>query len=454
MSAFEKELMRRSPLAAAVLEMADHIFSPELLGPLYAMWRGRCYEDKLTFDQFVRLTRDALIHHKGSAHKLFVELKRSRSQPIDKSNYYRKLARMPVEISRALLREGTGKLRELIPEAAVKLPACVDGFEVIIGDGKKIKNAAKRLKLTRGYSGRLIGAKALVAVDVRSGLALAMNDSLDGQTNDVPLVPGLMDQLRQMISRPLLTIWDRQFDDPRTLGRLSQRPGDGFIVRMKQMQMPFHAESSLETRDSQGRIVRDEIGMLGSAKPMRARRITLLRGEEADDVILLSNLLDGELFSAEVLLELYRKRWGIEQVFQQVTETFSLSHLIGSAPQAVLFQFAYCLLLYNLMQVVKLYVAEDGGVLAALVSMYYLFSDVRDELRAWAYHTDGTWPRFHRDPAAMRRRLRELLRGSWTTAYTKAVDKKPRGKPKIKLRLHGGHTSVQRLLEGKARVIA
>jgi hypothetical protein len=223
---------------------------------------------------------------------------------------------------------------------------------------------------------------------------------------------------------------------------------------MKQMQMPFHAESSLETRDSQGRIVRDEIGMLGSAKPMRVRRITLLRGEEADDVILLSNLLDGELFSAEVLLELYRKRWGIEQVFQQVTETFSLSHLIGSAPQAVLFQFAYCLLLYNLMQVVKLYVAEDGGVLAALVSMYYLFSDVRDELRAWAYHTDGTWPRFHRDPAAMRRRLRELLRGSWTTAYTKAVDKKPRGKPKIKLRLHGGHTSVQRLLEGKARVIA
>jgi hypothetical protein len=55
-------------------------------------------------------------------------------------------------------------------------------------DGKKIKDAAKWLKPTRGYAGKLIGAKALdfdelsrvVAADLRSGLALAMSDSLDG----------------------------------------------------------------------------------------------------------------------------------------------------------------------------------------------------------------------------------------------------------------------------------
>jgi hypothetical protein len=140
-------------------------------------------------------------------------------------------------------------------------------------------------------------------------------------------------------------------------------------------------------------------------------------------------------------------------VFQQVTETFSLSHLIGSSPRAVLLQFAYCLLLYNLMQVVKAYVAADGKVLASVVSMFHLFNDVRRELSAWAYHTDGCWPRVRRDAAAMRRRLRELLRGSWDpVAYTKASDKKPRPKPKPKPLLHGGHSSVQRLLEGNVRL--
>ena len=129
----------------------------------------------------------------------------------------------------------------------MKLPGCFEGFAVVAGDGKRIKDAAKRLKPARGYSGKLIGANALVALELRSGLAVAMSDSLD-----------------------------------------------------------------------------------------------------------------------------------------------------GCSPRTVLLQFAYCLLLYNLVQLVKAYVAENGKVLAAAVSTFYLFQDIRRELTAWAYHTDGSWPRCRR----------------------------------------------------------
>jgi hypothetical protein len=461
MDAFERELMRRSPLAASVLEISDFIFDEEWLDSIYADHRGRCYEDVLEFSQFLRLMRDALVQHGGSAHKLFVELERRDAEPVNESNFYRKLARTPVTLSRALLRGGTQRLTQLMPSNVVTLPACFDGFEVIVGDGKKIKNAAGRLKPTRGYSGKLLGAKALVAINLRSSLAIAMSDSLDGQTNDVPLVPELMDQVRAVIAGPVLSVWDRQFDDARTFERLLAREGDAFVVRTRRGDAIFEVESSVETRDAQGRRVLDEIGVLSRGKRkgkqvMRLRRVTLFRqGKDEEDVLLISNLLDRKKFSAANLLELYRFRWHIEQIFQQVTETFSLEHLIGSAPKAVLLQFSFCLLLYNLVQVIKAYVAEDGGVLASVVSTLYLFQDVRQELLAWAYHTDGAWPRAHRDAAAMCRRLRELLRGAWNPiAYTKASDKKPRGKPKAKLRLHGGHTSVQRLLEGKVRVVA
>ncbi len=458
METFEQELMRRSPLAACVLEISDFIFDDRLLESIWETHRGRCYEDVLRFADFLRLMRDALVHHGGSAHALFVELERDGTQPVDESNFYRKLARTPVELSRALLRECTARLGELMPAGTdvAKLPGCFDAFEVIVGDGKAIKRAAKRLKPTRGYSGKLIGAKALVAMNVRSGMAVAMSDSLDGMANDVPLVPALMDQLRQIIARPILSIWDRQFDDPRTLGRLSSRPGDAFVVRLKQKNHTFSVESVVETRDAQGRAVRDEIGMLGKGKhAMRVRRITLTRaGEGEEDVVLLSNLLERNTFDALSILQLYKKRWGIEQVFQQVTETFALEHLIGSSPRAVLLQFAYCLLLYNLVQLIKTYVAADGKVLATIVSTFYLFNDIRRELAAWAYHTDGTWPRCHRDAEQMRGRLRELLHGSWDPiGYTKASDKKPRPKRPPPKRLHGGHSSVQRLLEGKAVVV-
>lgn len=462
MDAFTRELMRRSPLAACVLEVCDHVLDDALLDELWAAHRGRCYEDVLRFADVLRLMRDALVRHRGSAHRLFLELERRDAAPADESSFYRKLANTPVALGRALLSRCTQRLAGLMPDGApgggaVTLPACFDGFAVIAGDGKQIKDAAKRLRPTRGYTGKLIGAKALVALDVRSGLVLAMSDSLDGLANDVPLVPALMDQVRAVVAGPVLSLWDRQFDDVRTMRRLTERPGDAFVVRAKQAHATFAVESSVETTDAAGRRVLDEVGVLGKGKQaMRVRRVTLFRDAAAgeDDVVLLTDLLDRAAFPAADLLGLYRERWGIERVFQQVTETFALAHLIGCEPRAVLLQFAFCLLLYNLMQVVKAYVAADGGVPAGVVSMFYLFGDVRQELVAWAYHTDGTWPRTPRDAAAMRRRLRELLAGSWDpVAYTKQSDKRPRPRPPPKLRLHGGHSSVQRVLEGRAKVV-
>jgi Transposase DDE domain len=458
MDAFEQELIRRSPLAACVLGIFDFVFGDQLLASIWDAQRGRCYEDVLKFEDFLRLMRDALIHHEGSAHKLFLQLESRDAHPVDESNFYRKLANTPVELSRALLSQCTQRLGELLPQALVKLPRCFDGFEVIAGDGKAIKKAAKRLAPTRGFVGRLLGAKALVGINLRNGMAIAMSDSLDGMSNDVPLVPLLMPQLYEVVGqRPILSVWDRQFDHLSTLAHLSQRQQDRFVVRLSRCQTPFVVESSVKTRDAQGRGVLDEVGVFGrDKKAIRVRRITLFRQESEgeEDVTLLSNLLDRRQYAASDLLELYRHRWDIEQVFQQVTETFGLSRLIGSAPQAVLLQFAFCLLLYNLMQVIKAYVAEDGQVLASMVSMYYLFDDVRTELTAWAYHTDGQWPRTRRTAGQLIRHVRSLLKGSWDPIrYRKQPDKKPRPKPGPKRWLRGGHSSVQRVLEGRAKAV-
>jgi len=458
MDAFETELMRRSPLAACVLGMFDHALDDQLLASIWDTHRGRCYQDVLRFEDFLRLMRDALIHHNGSAHKLFVQLESRQAHPVDESNFYRKLSHMPVELSRALLSQCTQRLSELLPGVVVKLPACLDAFEVIAGDGKAIKKAAKRLAPTRGFVGKLLGAKALVAINLRSGLAIAMSDSLDGLSNDVPLVPLLMPQLYDLVGeRPILSVWDRQFDHLTTLALLAARPQDAFVVRMSRSQTPFVVESSVETRDAQGRQVVDEIGTFGSGKKaIRVRRIRLVREENQgeEDVMLLTNLLDREQYAASDLLELYRHRWDIEQVFQQVTETFGLSRLIGSGPQAVLLQFGFCLLLYNLMQIVKAYVAEDGKVLASMVSMYYLFDDVRTELTSWAYHGNGQWPRMQRGATELIQHLRLLLKGSWDPIrYRKQPDKKPRPRAGPKQWLEGGHSSVQRVLEGRAKAV-
>ena len=455
MDAFDRELNDRLPLASATLELFDFAFDDALLAAVYAEHRGRCYTDTLTFPDLLRLVRDCLLQHGGSGHRLFVELERDGREPVDESNFYRKLARTPVAVSRALLRRCTARLTDLMPVPAALLPGCFEPLEVVVIDGKKVKNAAKRLKPTRGYGGRLIGAKALVAMHARSGLALAMSDSLDGEANDVPLVPELLPQVREVVPRPVLWLADRQFCDAATFAKLCRRPGDHFVVRVREG-LTFRAESTRRLVDDRGREVTDETGVFGKGKDaVRLRRVTLVRGPGEDDVVLLTDLLDEGRFDAPDLLKLYRRRWGVEQMFQQVTETFALEHLIGCGPRAILLQLALCLLMYNLTQVVKGYVAEDGHVAASIVSTYGLFYDLKRELQAWAYLGDGTPPvtRAGRDARQMARRLRELLEGSWdAVAYTKASDKKPRKKKPPPSPLHGGHTSVQRLLDGRPNV--
>jgi len=453
MDAFVQQLKDRLPLAAATLELFDYAFAEPLLDEIFQQHRGRCYTDCLTFTQLLTLVRDCLLEHQGSGHRLFLQLEREQCEPVDESSFYRKLSHMPVAVSRALLRQCTARLMQLSPVAAAVLPGCFDSFEVLGFDGKKIKNATARLKPTRGYSGALLGAKALVAMNLRSGLALAMSDSLDGEANDVPLVAQLLPQVRQMISRPVLWLADRQFADVATLRLLAGRSGDRFVVRVQE-KLHFQVESELERTDAQGRKLIDQIGLFGKGEQvMRLRRITLLRPGEKDNVVLLSDLLDRQQFDTPDLLELYRKRWGLENMFQQVTQTFALQHLIGCHPQAILFQFAFCLLMYNLIQVIKSYVAADGKVDAAVVSTYGLFYDVKRELQTWSYLLAEPWQRGGRDQDQMHRRLLQLLQGSWdAVAYTKASDKNPRQRKPPPKRLHGGHTSVQRLLSGQVKL--
>ena len=183
------------------------------------------------------------------------------------------------------------------------------------------------------------------------------------------------------------------------------------------------------------------------------RRITLFRPDEGDDVVLVTDLTDGRRYPAEDLLEVYLQRWGIERVFQQVTEVFDLRTLIGSTPQAMVFQSALCLTLYNVVQVLRAYAAADGGRRREEVSTEKLFGDARDQLKTWATLGEpglaaGLLPADN-DPPAVAAWLSRRMSGTWRERWLKAPAKKPRPRaaPAKVPKRHGGHTSVWRVLQ-------
>jgi Transposase DDE domain len=151
------------------------------------------------------------------------------------------------------------------------------------------------------------------------------------------------------------------------------------------------------------------------------------------------------------MLSTYQKRWGIETVFHQITDVFSLKHLIGTKPKAVLFQLSFCLLLYNVLQVVRGHLACHQGCAAETISNEKLFYDVERQLVAVSELVEvepllgllGAVP----TAADLRQRLRDGLRDAWSDRWWKAPSSGRGGHQKVKTRILGNHTSTYRVLQ-------
>jgi hypothetical protein len=430
------ELRARMPLAEAVLLLWRQLAGEERLDTIFARYRGRCYEDVITFTTMVHLIADALLEHDGSANQSFTRAREAGALEATTRAAYGKLARIPIALSVGWFLELTDCLREFFPQAARRdPPQSLREFAVVTLDGKSIKRVAKRLKVLRSASGGVLGGKALVATEFSTGLALAMAADPNGDANDVRLVPDVLPAVRRRRSGLRLWVADRQFCDLVQMGRFSDE-GDSFVLRYN-AKVKFQRDRNVKaqkTVDDQGRRITDECGWLGRDGHPRqryVRRITIHRNKE-EDIAIVTDLMGVRKYPAVELLDMYLQRWGIEQMFQKVTEVFGLERLIGGTPEATVFQFAFCLLLYNQMQVVRAYVAKHQQREIETISIEQLFIDVRRELIAWtvvmpADTTKQSIP--HCNIAQTRSRLDQLFAEQWTDRWIKSVNRKPRPQP-------------------------
>jgi Transposase DDE domain len=354
---FAREILRHLPLAEAVLSLWRWVADPLFLLSGFTRHRGLGYEKEISFGVVVQLIADALLEHQGRGRKSF---ERGREQGVLTARVQavsQKLSRVPLGVSEAWLAESTARLRPVYPAAArLSVSPALRGLEVIIVDGKAIKRVAKRLKPLRGRNGGVFGGKAWVALALRRGGVVAMATHADGETNEAKLVPALLPPVREQVEGRRRWVADRQFCALTQPAAVAQAD-DHFLVR-SQPKTPFYPDPTRPTprgQDAQGRGWEQDWGWWGCERATHrrvVRRLTLSRpGEET--MLLLTDLLDATRFPATELFDLYLARWRIERVFQQITEVFHLQTLIGTTPQGTGLQFAFWLLLYNLVQVVR-----------------------------------------------------------------------------------------------------
>jgi hypothetical protein len=445
------DLAGKLPLGEAVHTLLRDCLDQKRLASIFEKHRGRSYEKIISFPHMVEMIGDSLMSQGGSAYRTFSLAQEAGELEASKVAAYRKLSRTPIPLSMAFFTECNQSLLDTFPKKARRQsPKCLQKMETVILDGKAIKGVAKRMKALRATKGGLLGGRALVGLHFETGLIVGFHAEPDGDANDSRFVPDLLPVIEQRVKGPMLWLTDRGFCD---LNRLEDfaKNGHHFLVRYHKKN-GFHLDPdrpAIHGTDKQGRAYTEEWGWQGAENHQKrryVRRITLIR-PDADDVSLVTDLLDSASFPAPDLLDHYLSRWGIEGVFQQVTETFGLEGLIGSTPEATVFQFAFCLLLYNTLQVTRGFIAANQKRPAESISIENIFVDVTEELLTFDVLLRRGLARLDAIPPCedVALRLRELLREEWSDRWIKAINKKRRAHVvQSGKRAHG---SVFRILE-------
>ena len=320
------------------------------------------------------------------------------------------------------------------------LPACWDGHEVFGADGKAIKHVKRLLKPLRGLQAGILGARASVALNLRTGMAVGMVGHLDGEAGEGPLTEGLLSKMAAAAGvKPWVVVLDRLYCN---LGLPKAGSGGRWslphpLLLQYSLRRRSHSTGAGEPRCT-GPANRAGVGAVWASPrelgALQVRRITLYLAD-GQVISVITDLLDEAAYPAEDMLATYQKRWGIERVFHQITDVFSLKNLIGSSPRAVLFQMSFCLLLYNTLQVVRAHLASHQECEAEKISNEKLFYDMKRELvsvdelveKASLLELLGEAP----TSGELRDYLRENLRGVWSNRWWKAPSSRGGGHKKV-----------------------
>lgn len=459
MDGFSREVLNKIPLADATLQVLSFALEDSFLEEIYQKNRGRNYTKVISFPLMVKLIGDALLQDK-SGRRVFEKAHQQKSLQASVKAAYGKLGRLPVAVSTAFLEGASQRVRALFPEGCQEtaLPASLAGFTGIVVDGKATKKIPHRLKPLRAESvGGLVGGRGLVACHLQSGLVLGMEADEDGDANETPWLPQLTEKVRAGNPGPRLWIADRQFGYPSTLEVFS-RADDAFVVRYSKA-IPFFSDEShapREGKDKVGRSYVEEWGWLGTPTLRQRRylrRIRVRRGT-AEELIVVTSFLDADRYPATDLLEVYRERTNIEYVFQRITEIFALRRLIGTSPRATLFQLSLCLVLYNVLQLVRAYVAKANAKEVATVSPKKLLEDMRAQLTTCFVILEvGALTDCLRKPGTvedMKQFLSERL-DVWENRWTKAKRHKNRPEKPKRQRCHDSAFRILQKAKAKTK---
>lgn len=443
------QFAEESPISVMMRGIVENAFDDKRLNEIFEETAEAQYTRELRFSTVAELMSEVVFNISpsiGAAYQAGID-----QMTVSRKSVYNKLNGIEPQISAALVHDSVTQFAPVIRKLKATLPALLPGYRTKILDGNHFSATEHRIEELRTIGDAPLPGKALVVLDPVLKLATHVFPCEDGHAQE----RSLLGQVLLCVEKNDLWIEDRNFCTLGFLFGIKSREGH-FLVR-EHANLPGQLRGRLKYRGrtATGRVYEQsmEITDPDTGKAMIVRRITIKLNQptrDGDTEMHILTSLPQRAADALKVADLYRQRWTIETMFQELTETLTCEIKTLGYPKAALFAFCLALVAYNGISVIRAALRSVHGTetVEEHVSGYYISLEISKTYTGMMIAIPAEhWTVFRDMTAAdLAKTLKELARHVDLSKY----QKHPRGpklpRPERIYRGRSNHVSTARII--------
>jgi hypothetical protein len=353
-------------------------------------------------------------------------------------------------VSAALVSDSADRAAAVIDELHARVPSWLPGYRVRILDGNHLSATEHRLEPLRDTWAAPLPGRILVVMDPELDLACAAFLTPDGHANERTL----LDDVLQTVRARDLWLADRNFCTLKFLFEIAAKAAFFLLRQHGSLHGRLSGQRRYVGESSTGKVYEQAVEFTLDGRTVTLRRITvelLKPTRDGDRVLHLLTNLPADV-SALDCAELYRRRWTIETLFYEVTQTLQCEIKTLCYPPAALFVFCLALLAANAVAVLKAALrAAHGPETAEAMSAYYLALEIKQVYEGMMVALPpADWVIFRAMSVADFATELTAMAAHMDLDYYRKSKRGPKKPPRPKAAYrNGGHVSTHKLLRDR-----
>lgn len=444
---FEK-FVEASPVSVMMRGIVENLFHAERIERLFEKTAVSQYTLQLPFATVAEVMGEVVFNVSPSVGASLQE--RAETLPVSRKAFYQKLNGVEPQVSAVLVRDSAEQMAPVIGRLGTRTPL-MPGYRVRMLDGNHFSATEHRIQETRNETAAPLPGQALVVLDPDLRLVIDVFPCEDGHAQE----RSLLDQVLPSVRLADLWIADRNFCTLGFLFGIMGRKGR-FLIRLHKG-LPFERIGKRKARGriETGQVFEQRIRLTDplTGRTVQARCVTVELDEPTRDgereLHLVTNLPVKDATAQRVAM-LYRKRWTIETVFQEMTETLTCEIKTLAYPKAAVFAFCLALMAWNGLSLIHAALRSVHGedVVEQTVSGYYPALEISQVYHGMMIAIPSTeWAIFRGlTGTQLATVLKQLARRVNLTKYEKHPRGPKRPQPRRNYSGNGKHVATARLL--------